>query len=145
MSDRTEYQREYMRNKRAKQREAKTTGQVATASTGKAVKAPTVCEDCNAKQLEQVRVIIRGELEALLTANTVSKLTPKLTTANTANNANNANNANRTCPHCGGNVTGPKIKIYCSNVCAKTASRSKSHHRGNVKRFDELWKVSTTI
>jgi len=138
MSDRTEYQREYMRNKRAKQREAKTPGQVATASTGKAVKALTVCEDFNAKQLEQVRIIIRGELEALLTANTVSKLTPKLTTANTANNPN------RTCPHCGGNVTGPKIKIYCSNVCAKTASRSKSHHSGNVKRFDEFWKVYPT-
>jgi hypothetical protein len=138
MTDRTVYQREYMRNKRAKQRESKVLGQVAIASAKPVAIAPTVCEDFTDKQLEQLKAIVRGELENLLTkstANNVSKLTPKLTLANTANNAS------KVCPYCGEIVTGFKAKIYCSNVCAKAASRSKSHHSGDVKRFDEFWAI----
>ena len=130
MTDRKEYQREYMRIKRAKQREAQAgaAGKVASTSPVRPVKASTVCEDFNAKQLEQVRIIIRGELEALLTANTVSKLTPKLTTANTVD---------RACPYCGEPVTGPTQKIYCSSRCRKLGQISPSND--DLRRFGEFW------
>ena len=62
------------------------------------------------RQLEQLRGIVRGELETLLTPLT----------------ANNVNTVNRLCPQCGGAVIGQSTKVYCSDPCRKKAFRQRA-------------------
>ncbi|MCX7111453.1 MAG: hypothetical protein NTX45_15265 [Proteobacteria bacterium] len=119
MNKRTEYQREYMKGYRAKQRETRATALQANplADIGKA--------GFTVRQLGQLQEIVRGELETLLTpltannVNTVSKPVNKLTAAN-------VNTGNKLCPQCGGAVIGQSTKVYCSDPCRKKAFRQRA-------------------
>ena len=91
-------------------------------------------------QLEQLRGIVRGELETLLTplmarnVNTVGKPASRLT-------ATNATTVNKLCPQCGGAVTGQSTKVYCSDPCRKKAFRlrAKSYVRDDEPPpFDDI-------
>ena len=119
MNKRTEYQREYMRNYRAKEREMRATAIQANPLADIGVMGFTD------RQLEQLRGIVRGELETLLTpltarnVNTVSKPASKLT-------ATNVNTVNRLCRHCGKPFTGQSTKVYCSDPCRKKAFRQRT-------------------
>ena len=104
MKKRTDYQRDYMRTYRAKQRE---TGATAIQATPLAGIGATGFND---RQLEQLRGIVRGELESLLTPLTV----------------NNVNTVNKLCPQCGGAVIGQSTKVYCSDPCRKKAFRQRA-------------------
>ena len=120
MNKRTEYQREYMRNYRAKEREMRATAIQANPLADIGVMGFTD------RQLEQLRGIVRGELETLLTplmarnVNAVSKPASKLT-------ATNVNTVNRLCPQCGGAVIGQSTKVYCSDPCRKKAFRQRAN------------------
>ena len=115
MNKRTEYQREYMRNYRAKEREMRATAIQANPLADIGVMGFTD------RQLEQLRGIVRGELGTLLTpimarnVNTVGKLT-----------ATNVNMVNRLCRHCGKPFTGQSTKVYCSDPCRKKAFRQRA-------------------
>ena len=119
MNKRTDYQRDYMRTYRAKQRETR-----ATAINTNPI-AENDCMGFTDRQLEQLRGIVRGELETLLTpltannVNSVSKPASKLT-------ATNVNMVNRLCRHCDKPFTGQSTKVYCSDPCRKKAFRQRA-------------------
>ena len=119
MNKRTEYQKEYMRSYRAKQRE---TG--ATAIPGNPL-ADIGVMGFTDRQVEQLRGVVRGELETLRTlltannVNTVSKPATKLTAANVTT-------VNRLCPQCGGAVIGQSTKVFCADSCRKKAFRLRA-------------------
>lgn len=125
MSDRKQYMAGYMRQRRAKEREAKATGQATQASEG-----------FTDRQLEQMRQVIGEELKTLFTGLAVSKVnklkrkfTPvNVNTADKAFTGANVNPEVRICPHCGGNVTGRRGAVYCSANCRKLAW-AKNHRK----------------
>ena len=111
MNDRTEYQREYMRARRAKERQVKATGQAATADEG-----------FTTLQRGQLQEIIRGELETLLTQFTVSSVNSKARVLTKLT----VSSVNGLCLHCGKTVKGRKGKLYCSDNCRKAAFRRRA-------------------
>ncbi len=139
MTDRKAYHREYMRNKRAKQKEATTPGQHPTVST-----VPNPLDNFTHSQLEKLSEIVKNELQALLTQAPVN--TSTLVDKSTVNKRVNPVDTRRTCPFCGGNVTGSINKVYCSHRCSKAAFRcrrselrSQTSDLSALKRFDEFW------
>ena len=111
MNDRTEYQRDYMRARRAKERQVKATGQAATDDEG-----------FTALQRGQLQEIIRCELETLLTRFTVSNVNSKAKVLTKLT----VSGVNKLCLHCGKTFTGRKGKLYCSDNCRKAAFRRRA-------------------
>ena len=134
MSKRTDYQRDYMRSYRAKQREAGATAIHAKPTTES---GGTGFTD---RQLGQLREVLREELATLLTPPTVSVANKAQATMFTDVDVNRANTpqgkltkltvntVSKPCPQCGGAVTGKPTAVYCSDQCryAALAKRRKT-------------------
>lgn len=150
MSKRTDYQRDYMRSYRAKQREAGATALHAKPTTES---SGTGFTD---RQLGQLREVIREELATLLTPPTISLANKAQATALTAVDVNRVNTpqgkltmltvntvnqpiqerlttatvnpVSKPCPQCGGDVTRKPTAVYCSDQCryAALAKRRKA-------------------
>ncbi len=113
MNPRTDYQREYMRKRRAAEREVRATGQDATA---------TVSEGFTERQFEELQAIVRAELEPLfkLTVSCINKPAAELTNAN----------VNMVCPQCGKAFEPGGRRNFCSDRCRKAAHRHRKKQAG---------------